>query len=237
MKDEIREKQPMRLNLQFFAEPDNNSGNANEPDNNQSNEPDNNSGNTQEQPTITQSQMNAIATKNKKEGMRSGKKEALKELGFSDETEAKKAVALLNALMNSQKTQDEQNNEALKKAMDEKADAEKRAAAIEAKLSILTAGVNPDSVDDVLALASSKVTEDKDLDTVLKEMKKESRYASFFTQTGSNTNNNSTGGTGNPISNNNNNSTGGTGGAKNFGAQLASKYSGSQNKKSSFFKN
>ena len=48
-----------------------------------------------------------------------------------------------------------------------------RAAAAEAKLACVTAGVQKDSIDDVLAIAAAKVTDDKNLDAVLEEMKKE----------------------------------------------------------------
>lgn len=236
------------LNLQFFAEDSQGSGNnpdgggSNEGSGSQSNSNDNsttNSNGGNEQPTVTQTQLSAIATREKKEGIRAGKKEALKELGFESEAQAKKAVDLLNAMMKSQKSQEEINSEELKKARAAKEEAEKRAAAVEAKLTILTNGVNADCVDDVMAIATAKVTDDKDLGMVIKEMKKETRYASFFTQSGSGADNNSAGGsgTGNPLGNNNKPGGSGTGGNNNFGASLALEFSQQPQKKSSFFKN
>lgn len=237
-KNEVFKKQLFPLNLQFFADGDSGTNDNSGGNTGEGNNPGTGGGDAggAEQPTITQSQLSAIATKEKKEGIRTGKKEALKDLGFTDEAQAKKALELLNAMVNTQKTQEQIDSEALSKAIKEKQEAEDRAAAVEAKLSILTSGVKSDCVDDVYALATTKVTEDKNLDAVLKEMKKDSRYASFFSQPESNTNNNS-GGTGNPLGNNNSGGTSGTGGnpKENFGAQLAKQFAAPQ-KKSSFFK-
>lgn len=236
-KTRVLKSQVLPLNLQFFADSDGGSGDAGD-----GGAQSNNTNNNQEQPTITQSQMNTIATRENKEGRRAGRKEALKDLGFENEDEAKKAFSLYTAMMNSQKSKNEQDSEALTKALNEKAEAEKRATAIEAKYSILSNGVIPECVDDVLALATAKVTEDKGFDTVLKEMKKDPRYASFFNQSNSDTGNNNSGGntgnnsgTGNSLLNNN--SGGNTGNApKNFGAQLAQEFCSTTTKKSSFFK-
>ena len=58
--------------------------------------------------------------------------------------------------------------------------AQERADKAEAKLACINANVNKESVDDVLAIARMKVTDAKDLETVLTEMSKEERYEKFF---------------------------------------------------------
>lgn len=126
--------------------------------------------------TFTQVEVAAMMSKEKKEGRRA----LLKQLGFKSEAEAKDAIALYNALVESQKTDDQKRQEAAAGIEAAKAEAEERAEAAEAKLACVVAGVKKDALDDALALAKLKVTEEKNLDKVLAEMKKEPRYASFF---------------------------------------------------------
>lgn len=93
-------------------------------------------------------------------------------------------------------------------------------------------GVNKDAVDDVITIAMSKVTDDKPLETVLDEMKKETRYASFFNSDSNN--NNSSGNTGRTPQNNNN---GGNNNSTDYGKQIATQYGSGANQtvKSKFF--
>jgi len=169
------------LDLQFFAEDsesgaeDSNEGSGNDNTSNQ-----NNSGQNETEKTFTQNQVSAMMAKEKNEGKRS----VLKTLGFKSEEEAKKAVDLFNALMQSQKTAEEQANEEVAKANGEKNDAINRALLAESKLACFEAGVNKDSIDDVMAIASTKITDTKDLGKVLADMKKDSRYSVFFAEAG-----------------------------------------------------
>lgn len=162
----------------------NNSGSNNDNQNVDQNTQ-NNSGSNER--TFTQSEVNAMMAKEKREG----KNSILKSLGFNSEEDAKSAFALLKALTDSQKTAEQKANENKDKAVNEKNDAEKRASVAESKLSCFIHGVDKDSIDDVLAIAMNKVTDEKDLDKVLDEMKKDKRYSSFFTE--SNGKNNGTG--------------------------------------------
>lgn len=176
------------LDLQFFAE-DSESGaeNGNEGSGNDDTSNQNNSGQKEAEKTFTQSQVSSMMAKEKNEGKRS----VLKTLGFKSEEEAKKAVDLFNALMKSQKTAEELASEEVSKANGEKDDAVNRALLAESKLACFEAGVSKDSIDDVMAIASTKVTDSKDLNKVLSEMKKDSKYSVFFEGAGSK------GGTGN----------------------------------------
>lgn len=60
----------------------------------------------------------------------------------------------------SQKTEAEKQSEALTNAEKAKLDAEERAILAETKVTCLTKGVNPKSLDDVVVLAKAKVTDD-----------------------------------------------------------------------------
>lgn len=166
------------LNLQFFAEDSNNEGSKNE---------DQNSNDNSGEKTFTQSEVNNMMAKEKNEGKRS----VLKSLGFKTEDEAKDVIAKYNEFIESKKTDDDKAKEALKKLKDESAEALKRASIAENKLACFALGISGEYIDDVLAIASNKVTDDKDLETVLKEMKDDKKYESFFIQE-----NNNSGGTG-----------------------------------------
>lgn len=180
-------KKLMPYNLQFFAEggvgnaesgQENQGGNGSEQGSgaDQSGQRQNNNA------MFTQDQVSAMMAREKKEG----KKSILNSLGFKSEKEAQDAFKLLTALTNSQKTDNEVNKDAVDKANTEKLEAENRAKVAENKLAVLQAGVSPDMLEDVLAIASVKVTDDKDLTKVLEEMKKEEKYRMFFNSSSSN---------------------------------------------------
>lgn len=224
MKKRNFEKLPM--NLQFFAEGDgaddanNNAGGAEDSNaGGQNNGEDQNSGNNSGEKSFTQTEVNNMMTKEKNEGKRS----ILKSLGFKTEEEALKAIEGYNKFLESQKTEAEKNKEALDKANNEKANALKRATEAENKLAIYNAGVNNEYIEDVLAIAILKVTEEKNLETVLKEMKEDKKYESFFAKEIS-------GGTGsNPGHGSNHND-----GEKGYGERLA-KRNANKETKSNYF--
>lgn len=222
--------------LQFFAEGnDGNEQNSNNGEQNANN--DNQNGNSDDQnnngqggktdKTFTQDEVNRMMTKEKQQG----KQSVLNALGFKTEDEAKNAFNLLKALQDSQKSAEQKAEENKNTAIQEKANAEKRAAIAEAKLSCIVNGVDKDAVDDVLVIAMAKVTDDKPLDTVLSEMKNEKRYASFF---GASNNDNGGGNTGRTPQNNNN---GGNDNSVNYGETLAKRIygDGKGETKSKFF--
>ena len=173
--------------------------------------------------TFTQSEVSGMMAKEKNEGRRS----ILKSLGFRSEDDAKKAIEEYNKYLESQKTENEKQQEALNKANGEREDALRRAQIAENKVACYSAGINPDCVDDVLAIASTKITDDKDLDAVLKEMKEDKKYESFFGKESS-----SGHGTG---SNAGHSGNGNEGTDSDYAKKLAEKYRPQQNQKSSFF--
>ena len=216
MKNDVTKMLP--FNLQFFAEGGDDSTNDGEQNGNDSedvNDVQNGSGDNQNksaEKTFTQKQVSEMMAKEKKQG----KQSILNALGYKTEQEAKDALSLLKALQESQKSEEQKQEEAKKAALDEKEKAEQRAMVAEAKLSCIENGVNKDSVDDVLTIAMSKVTDDKSLDDVIADMKKEKRYASFFVEA----NGGSSNGTGSTPSHSSSQNKG----ESNYGKQLAERF-------------
>lgn len=218
------------LNLQFFAEDadngnDTGDNNTNDNGSGSENAGQNDNSSTENQnatKTFTQEQVSNMMAKEKNEGRRS----ILKTLGFKSEDEAKKAMELYNALLDSQKTEEQKNQESLQKANSEKEEYRLRAEEAENKVLCLENGVDKNSIEDVLAIARTKVTDNKDLGSVLKEMSKQSKYATFF---GSADNS----GTGNDPKHNGT----GSSGIKNYGKELAERTvnRNQSEKKSSYF--
>lgn len=239
----MRKRNLMPLNLQFFAEGgegnsaegaqgsqggENGASGGNGAEGNSNENSDNNSGSQGGQKTFTQEEMTATATKEK----RAGKNSILKLFGCEDEKTAKEEAAAYLAWKESQKTQEQKNQEAQGKLQTDKTEAEKRATLAENKLAVFMAGVNKDSIEDALAIASLKVTEDKDLSKVLEEMKEQPKYRGFFSDESSSTGSSSSG-TGSGVGHGNK---GGTG-KENIGERLGKQQANSKAKKSSYFKN
>ena len=234
-----KETKMLPYNLQFFAE---SNGDGEQNDNGQPNGGENSNGDNGDangengsgeqskgaEKTFTQQEVNNMMAKEKKQG----KQSVLNALGFKTEQEAKDAISLLKALKDSQKSEEEKQEEAKKAALDDKEKAEQRAILAEAKLTCIENGVNKESVEDVLTIAMAKVTDDKSLDDVVADMKKEKRYASFFTSQ------NDGGGSQGTGSTPSHSSSKGSNNDDDYGKKLAEKYNankGSGDTKSKFF--
>ena len=138
-----------------------------------------------------------------------------KELGVEDVKGTKEALEKYQKYLDSQKSDLEKANENLNETQAKLTSAETRANKAEFCLkAIAEFEANPKSVDDLVAIAMTKVTDDKDISTVLKEMKENEAYNGFFTKSGLSS---GSSGTGNPLpkgkSNNN--------GSESYGARLA----------------
>ena len=175
---EKKELKLLPLDLQFFAEGSDEGadGDVDNKGNDGSDAKDQASTNNPGDKTFTQAQVSAMMAKEKNEGKRA----ALKALGFSSEADAKKAIESYNAIMNLQKSDEDKLSDEVKKAQQESNDNLSRAIEAENKLACLEAGVNKEFITDVLAIANTKVTDDKDLSKVLEEMKKDNHYSMFF---------------------------------------------------------
>lgn len=178
---------------------------------------DNNSG----AKTFTQEEVNTIGAKEKNQG----KNSILKLFGCADEKAAKAEAEEFKKWKESHQTEEEKRSIAETQLKNTAAENEKRAVAAENKLAALSAGVTTESLNDALAIALLKVTEEKPLEKVLEEMKKEPKYSGFF-GTSSNA-----GGTGRSADHNNNQGNNGN----NIGKRLAESRVKSAPAKSSFF--
>lgn len=130
----------------------------------------------QPEKTFTQSEVTRMMTAEKEQGRRS----VLKELGVEDIASAKESLQKYQEFLNSQKTELEQAQEAQAKLQSDYAAAIAKASHAENCVVAMKLGANTESVDDLVALAVSKVTEGKDLEAVISEMKSNSVYAGFF---------------------------------------------------------
>lgn len=224
----------MRTNLQFFAKdgstqgdnPDANDDDSDDDGDDDSDDSDDDSG--EDEKKFTQAEMTARATAEKKQGRRS----AFKEMGFKSEKEAKEEMAGYRKWKESQMTPEQKLNAQIKDANDGKSEAEKRAEAAENKLAALEAGVKKDAVEDAVAIAMLKVTEDKSLDDVLNEMKTEPKYKGFFDGSeDDDDDNNANGGTGSSVKHKKASK------SDNIGKRLGEQASKSTVTKSNFFRN
>lgn len=239
-------KKIMPLNLQFFADGDNGGGDGNGQgsqdqqgaqsaagaDNNQNvtgddNGTGGNESNNKTEKTFTQHQVSAMMSKEKKQGRAA----AYAELGINPEDT--KMVSMLKNFINAQKTDEQKAAEELSASAAKVVEAEKRAMIAEAKVEALSAGVNPEYVDDCVTVAISKVSDTVDLATAFKELKE--KYPVWFNAS-DNSGNGNVGqkGTGTSISKMGS-TAGGNDGKGGLAAKLAAAKKGNSTSKSSFW--
>lgn len=122
--------------------------------------------------TFAQEQVNKMMTREKNQGRNA----ALKELGIDPKDS--KMVAMVKALIESQKTDEQKAAEKDAEAQNKMNEAEQRAQVAEAKAEAMMLGVKTQYVDDVVTLALAKMTEDSDLKTIIGEFK--TKYPVWF---------------------------------------------------------
>lgn len=177
------------IGLQFFAD-----GPEGDPDGNPEGNPEDNPGGkgtgSQSGKTFTQEDVNALLKKEKE----SAKKALLKELGVEDAKSAKEGLAKYKEILDKDKSDAQKAQDTAAAETKAKEAAEKRALLAEAKVEVLSAGCKPEYLEDVITLAMTKVSEDKDLATVVKEMKEDTKYSAFFGESDSGSGDKGTGG-------------------------------------------
>lgn len=122
--------------------------------------------------TFTQDQVTKMMTKEKNQGRAA----ALNELGIDPKDT--KMVAMVKAMIDSQKTDDEKNAEKQSEEAAKIAEANQRALIAEAKAEAMQLGVKTQFVEDAVTLALAKMTEDADLKTLIGELK--TKYPVWF---------------------------------------------------------
>lgn len=182
----------------------------------------------------------------------SGKNEFLKSLGFDGDEDGLKET-LKRVMEEDEKNQTELDRvtKALNKTKKALEIAEEARIAAESKLAAIKLGAKPETVDDLVILASAKVEDGKDLNKVLVDLKKS--YPMYFKDDDSNnggddsgtsghlSNNNINGGNNsgnNNNGNNNQNNPQGNNGGKNGGGSLVERLMANRGNtgKSNFFK-
>ena len=122
--------------------------------------------------TFSQSQVNRMMAREKNQGRNA----VYKELGINPKDS--KAIAMVKALIESQKTDEEKQKEKEDEATQKMNEAEQRAQIAEAKAEAMMLGVKTQYVEDVVTLALAKMTEDSDLKTIIGEFK--TKYPVWF---------------------------------------------------------
>ena len=122
--------------------------------------------------TFTQDQVTRMMTKEKNQGRAA----ALNELGIDPKDT--KMVAMVKAMIDSQKTDDEKNAEKQSEEAAKIAEANQRALIAEAKAEAMQLGVKTQFVEDAVTLVLAKMTEDADLKTLIGELK--TKYPVWF---------------------------------------------------------
>lgn len=122
--------------------------------------------------TFTQEQVTKMMTREKNQGRNA----VYKELGIDPKDS--KAIAMVKALFDSQKTDDQKKAEEESENQTKLNEAEQRAAVAEAKAEAMMLGVKSQYVEDVVTLALAKMTEDSDLKTIIGEFK--TKYPVWF---------------------------------------------------------
>lgn len=177
------------VGLQFFAEKGG-EGDQNKGDPDGSRDEDKGGTGGQSGKTFTQEEVNRLMKAEKE----SAKKALLKEIGVEDAKSAKEGLAEYKKILDKDKTEAQKAQESLGTETKARKEAEARAALAEAKVEVLSAGCKADYLEDVITLALSRVTNDKNLQVIVKEMKKDPKYATFFGEGGSGSYDRGTGG-------------------------------------------
>ena len=122
--------------------------------------------------TFTQEQVNKMMTRKKNQG----RSAALRELGIDPKDS--KMIAMVKALIESQKTDEQKATEKDTEDQTKINEAERRAQVAEAKAEAMMLGVKTQYVEDAVTLALAKMTEDSDLKTIIGEFK--TKYPVWF---------------------------------------------------------
>lgn len=187
---------------------------------------------TQEK-TFTQKQVNQMMAREKKQGRSS----VFQELGINPDDA--KTLAMIKALVESTKTDEQKAQEQQAQANAKVAEAEQKAMLAEAKAEAMQFGAQPQYVDDVVTLAVSKMSDNTDLKTILGELK--TKYPVWFTEGDNDGDDKNKGqqqatgqrGTGSSIKGSDKNK--GTGAATGLGKRLAAQRRAGADKKKSFW--
>ena len=104
----------------------------------------------------------------------------LKSMGYESQEDMKAALDAYKKHVDSQKSESERKDDELKETTKQLAEEQNARVIAEAKVEAMKLGVKPALVDDVVLIAKSRVTNEKDITAVLTEMKNNADEKMFF---------------------------------------------------------
>jgi hypothetical protein len=168
----------LRLNLQFFSDPNGgnepnggnvpdggNTPNDNQPNDNPNNTPNNTPNNqpNDTQKTFTQEDVNNIVARE----IKKTQEKLLKQLGIDDFNSAKEGLQKFKEWQESQKTEAQKQAERLQQLEQQFQTAQQEKEALAAQLAAVKAGVHADYVEDVVVLAQRMVNDDTTMEEAI----------------------------------------------------------------------
>lgn len=232
------------LDLQFFAEKETDSKDDSEGDEEEGEEEEegegedgdqtkgsgknsDKSGGKKSSKTFTQEQVNKMMTREKNQGRNA----VLRELGLDPKDS--KAIAMVKAIIDSQKTDEEKAAEKESQTQQQLREASEKALKAECKAEAMALGAKREFVDDIVVLVMAKYEEGAEVSTLIGEVK--TKYKSFFEGDGDDEEEKSTGkkGTGSSLKKDKGKKGEDT---KGLGSRLAAQRVGTAKKTSNFMK-
>jgi len=180
---------PIPMNLQFFAEKETDSkddsdegvdegeddGDEEGEDSDQtkgSGKTPDKTGSKKSSKTFTQEQVNKMMTREKNQGRNA----VLRELGIDPKDS--KAIAMVKAIIDSQKTDEEKAAEKESQTQQQLREASEKALKAECKAEAMALGAKREFVDDIVVLVMAKYEEGAEISTLIGEIK--TKYKTFF---------------------------------------------------------
>lgn len=120
----------------------------------------------QQDKMFTQEDLNGIVAKEAKKAQ----EKLLKQLGVEDFNSAKEGLTKLKEFQDAQKTEAEKQAEQLKQLEESYNNTSSENESLKAQLSALKAGVQSESIDDVVVLAKTLVSDDVDMDAAIAQV-------------------------------------------------------------------
>ncbi|GAF14920.1 phage protein [Bacillus sp. JCM 19046] len=172
----------LKMNLQYFADgaddstPDQTGNSEEETKLEEKETPPTLEEKEQEEKTFKQDEVNNIATKEAKKAQ----EKLLKQLGIDDFQNAKEGMQKFKEWQESQKTEQEKQTERLTGLETTNTTLTEENSGLKAQISAMKAGVNTDSVEDVVTLAQRLLDDDTDMDAAVAKVVE--RYPHFAGQ-------------------------------------------------------
>lgn len=159
----------LKLNLQHFAD-DDSKGDDQDTNADSQDKDDKSSDQDQSKDDKSSDKDDKSTDVSAEEAQRIAEAQLLKDLGVDSLDAAKENLKAYNEYMDSKKTDDQKTQDRLTELENSAKEKDDTIFDLQSKLAASNEGVHPDSVDDVVALAKSKVSDKKPIDKAIKEI-------------------------------------------------------------------